>query len=87
MNWKVRFKNPTFILAFATLAISFIYKFLGLIEVVPSIAENEVTQLILIFVDILAAIGIIQDPTTKGIRDSQQALTYQVPRDDTINSE
>ncbi|WP_375138409.1 MULTISPECIES: phage holin [unclassified Bacillus (in: firmicutes)] len=26
--------------------------------------------------------GIVQDPTIKGIGDSRQALTYEVPRDD-----
>lgn len=81
LNWKVRFKQPTFIIAFATLVISFIYKLLGLMEVVPSVTEDEVTQLILIVVDILAGIGIVQDPTTKGVSDSPQALRYDEPKD------
>ena len=83
MNWKVRFRNPSFILAFATLVISFFYKLLGLVGVVPSVTEDEITQLVLLFVDILAGIGIIQDPTTKGLRDSRQALDYEMPKDDT----
>ena len=78
--WKVRFKQPTFIMAFATLVISFIYKLLGLMEIVPSVTEDEVTQLILIVVDILAGIGIVQDPTTKGVSDSPQALRYDEPK-------
>ena len=80
INWKIRFKQPTFIIAFATLVISFIYKILGLLEVVPSVTEDEITQLVLIVVDILAGIGIVQDPTTKGVSDSQQALNYDEPK-------
>ena len=30
----------------------------------------------------LAGVGVITDPTTKGIGDSNQALDYDVPRDD-----
>ena len=82
INWKVRFKQPTFIIAFATLVISFIYKLLGLMEVVPSVTEDEVTQLVLIVVDILAGIGIVQDPTTKGVTDSERAMQFEKPRDD-----
>ena len=82
INWKVRFKQPTFIISFAVLAISFIYKMLGLFEVVPSVSEEEVTQLVLIVVDILAGIGIVQDPTTKGVTDSERAMQFEKPRDD-----
>ena len=83
INWKVRFRNPTFIIAFSTLVISFFYKLLGIMDVVPSVTEGEITQIVFLFIDILAGIGIIQDPTTKGIGDSQQALKYEVPKDDT----
>ena len=82
INWKVRFKQPTFVIAFATLVISFIYKLLGLMEFVPSVTEDEVTQLVLIVVDILAGIGIVQDPTTKGVTDSERAMQFEKPRDD-----
>lgn len=34
-----------------------------------------------------AAIGIISDPTTKGISDSTQALTYEAPRTDETEGE
>lgn len=31
---------------------------------------------------VLAILGIVTDPTTAGISDSKQALTYDVPRED-----
>ncbi len=34
-----------------------------------------------------AAIGIISDPTTKGVGDSSQALTYEAPRTDETEGE
>ena len=30
---------------------------------------------------VLAVLGIVTDPTTKGISDSQQALTYDKPKE------
>ena len=34
------------------------------------------------FVVILVILGIVTDPTTKGVADSEQALNYNKPRND-----
>lgn len=31
---------------------------------------------------VLAILGVVTDPTTKGISDSSQAMTYESPRED-----
>lgn len=33
----------------------------------------------------LGLIGVIVDPTTAGLRDSEQAMGYEEPWDDTVN--
>ncbi|WP_369670892.1 phage holin, partial [Enterococcus faecium] len=34
---------------------------------------------------VLVIIGIVNDPTTTGIADSKQALTYDQPKSDTVD--
>jgi phi LC3 family holin len=58
------------------LVISFVYEVLSMLQIVPEIAENEVLQLLYIVINILGVMGVIVDPTTKGIGDSERALTY-----------
>lgn len=76
INWKARIKNKTFLVSIGALIVSFIYEVLSMFQVVPTISENEVLQLLYIFVNILVVMGVIVDPTTKGLSDSERALTY-----------
>lgn len=76
INWKARLRNKAFLVSMSALVISFIYEVLSMLEIVPSITENEVLQLLYIAINILGAMGIIVDPTTEGISDSERALTY-----------
>jgi phi LC3 family holin len=76
INWKARFKNKAFLISFSPLIISFIYKVLELFEIVPKIPESEVFDYITIIINILGLLGVVVDPTTKGLSDSERALTY-----------
>ena len=76
INWKGRLKNKTFLVSMGALVISFVYEVLSMLQIVPAIAENEVLQLLYIVINILGVMGVIVDPTTKGIGDSERALTY-----------
>ena len=80
VNWKVRLKNKTWLLAFLGTILTFIYQILGMIGIVPPISEDNVTQIIGILVNLLVTIGVVQDPTTAGVADSQQAMEYNEPR-------
>lgn len=79
INWKVRLKQPSFWIATIPVVITFVYSVLSLAGVVPSIAEDTVQNLFLALVAVLAQFGIIVDPTTKGISDSDRAMTYERP--------
>jgi len=76
INWKARFRNKTFLVSLCALIISFIYEVLSLIEIVPTVSENDILQIVYIIINILGVMGVIIDPTTKGIGDSERALTY-----------
>lgn len=79
LNWKVRFKNKTFLVTFLTAIVALVYQIASMFDIVPSVSEGEVTQAIMIAVNLLVALGIIVDPTTEGISDSERALKYDNP--------
>lgn len=79
INWKLRFKNKATLTSLIVLIVSFVYKILDLIGVVPPIPQENLLKVLLLIIDVLAAIGILVDPTTSGISDSARAMTYASP--------
>jgi phi LC3 family holin len=57
--------------------VAFIYQVLAAFNVVPKISENLIVELIMMLINLVAAMGIIVDPTTKGLSDSNRALGYE----------
>lgn len=82
LNWKARFKNKTFVISFVTLIVAFVYQMLGLFEIVPSISESSIVNVVTIVINILATFGVLVDPTTNGVSDSDRALTYYTDADE-----
>lgn len=80
INWKVRFKNKTWLVTFLIAILAFVYQILGMFDIVPAITQDMATQLIAAVVNILVAFGVVIDPTTSGASDSQQAMTYNEPK-------
>ena len=80
INWKLRFKNKTTLVAILVGIVALVYQICGLLGIVPGISENEVTNIIATVVDVLVLLGVVVDPTTSGIGDSEQALTYTEPK-------
>lgn len=82
INWKVRLKNPVFWVTVIPALITFIYTVLGLLGVVPGIDEDVVKQLASALISALTTIGILVDPTTAGLNDSERAMGYDAPKED-----
>lgn len=80
LNWKLRIKNKATLTALCVTIIAFIYQILGMLGIAPSVSESEVTNLVAMFINLLAMLGIVVDPTTKGLGDSAQAMEYNEPR-------
>lgn len=80
INWKVRFHNKVFVASMLALVISFVYDVLALLGIAPGVDENTVMALVDTVLKVLAAVGILADPTTEGISDSTQAMTYLKPK-------
>ena len=82
INWKVRFRNKAWLGSFLGLMVSFVYTLLALFNIFPEITRSLVLQLLNQILTFLGLIGVIVDPTTAGLGDSERALGYEVPWED-----
>lgn len=79
VNWKVRFRNKPWLACFFAAILTFIYTILGLFDIYPEVTKNDVGEIISSCLMFLSLIGVINDPTTDGLGDSQRALSYEIP--------
>lgn len=84
INWLVRLKNKTF-------WISVIPAILLLIQAVAAVfgfaldfgdLGNKLLAVVNAVFALLSILGVVNDPTTIGVSDSNRAMTYKVPNDD-----
>ncbi len=80
-NIKARLKNKTFLISISVLLIALIYRLLALFDVFPAVNENQILELVSMAVNILALVGVVVDPTTEGLSDSDRAMTYLTEKD------
>ncbi len=86
INWRVRFKNKVWLGSFLSLIVGFVYSMLALFDVFPQVTQNLVVQLLNQVLTFLGLIGVIVDPTTAGLGDSERAMGYEEPWDDNIDN-
>ena len=82
INWKVRLKNPVFWTTISPAAVSFVYCIMGAFGIVPALTESMVLNIAGAVITALTVVGVLVDPTTKGVGDSHLAMTYNAPRED-----
>ena len=87
INWKVRFKNKVWLASFISLIVGFIFSLLALFDVYPKVTQNLILQICDQVLTFLGLIGVIVDPTTAGINDSNRAMSYEEPWDDNKEEE
>jgi phi LC3 family holin len=82
INWKVRIYNEDFWKALIPAVILLVQAVAALFG--WTIDLSELSGKLLVVVDALFAVltilGIVNDPTTKGLGDSKQAMTYERPK-------
>ncbi len=82
INWSVRVRNKTFWLAVipaALLLLQAVGEALGFPLELGGLGDKLLGVVNALFA-LLALLGVVNDPTTQGTGDSQQALGYQVPK-------
>lgn len=82
INWKVRIKNKNFWLALIPAVLLFAQVVLAVFGVHIDIGDigNKLIAVVNAAFVVLSILGIVTDPTTKGVSDSEQALTYEKPK-------
>ena len=81
INWKLRIKNKVTLTAIVLGVIGIVYKILAMLGIVPPISENDVVEVVMLVIELLVLLGVVVDPTTAGVSDSQQAMGYEQPRE------
>lgn len=87
INWKVRLKNKAFWISIIPALIVLLQQILRLFGVefdMGSVQENILAVVNALFV-VLSILGIVVDPTTRGMSDSERALEYEEPHADDID--
>lgn len=82
INWKVRIKNKNFWLAIVPAVLILIQAVAALFGFTIDLGEigNQLIAIVNAVFVVLAILGIVTDPTTAGIGDSAQAMTYSEPK-------
>lgn len=87
INWEVRIKNPYFWIQIGVAILMPILAYLGL-AVEDLTTWGKVGQVLLeavlnpyvLGLVVVSVFNAIQDPTTKGLSDSEKAMTYTEPK-------
>lgn len=87
INWKARMRKKSFWVAIVSAVALFINNITGAFGLDFSANIEQYVSVITTILTLLAGLGVIVDPTTKGIRDSGHALDYTSPRDDSDPSQ
>jgi phi LC3 family holin len=82
INWEVRIKNKAFWVAFIPAVLLLVQVVAAVFGFTLNLGElgNRLLDVVNAAFSVLAILGIVADPTTKGITDSTQALTYKEPK-------
>ena len=87
INWKVRFRNKTWLTMFISIIVGFAFNMLKLFDIFPVVTENTVMSIVSQVLTFLGLIGVLVDPTTAGIGDSERALGYNEPWEDPLSGD
>lgn len=88
MNWKVRFKNPLFIAQMTLAVLTPILAYAGLTvkdlttwQALGDLLIGALSNPYVLGLVVVSVFNAVTDPTTSGVKDSEQALTYTKPKE------
>lgn len=85
INWTVRIKNKTFWVALIPAVLLLIQVIAAVFGYTLNLGDlgNKLLDVVNALFSVLVILGIVTDPTTDGVGDSTQALTYTEPKKNT----
>lgn len=88
MNWEVRFKNPLFIAQMILAVLTPILAYAGLTvkdlttwQALGDLLMGALSNPYVLGLVVVSVFNAVTDPTTSGVADSEQALTYTKPKE------
>lgn len=86
INWKIRFKNPVFYMQLILAVLTPVLAYMGLTvkdlttwAAVGNVLLQAVSNPYVLALVLVSVWNAVNDPTTTGISDSSNALTYDEP--------
>ena len=89
INWKVRFANDKFwytVIPALALVVTCALDIFGITVDLSEIVQKILNLLKAVFA-VLALVGVVNDPTTDGLKDSERAMTYKEPYKDSTDED
>lgn len=83
INWKLRLKNKTTLTALISAVVVCIYEVAGAFGLALPVSQEQVLSGVAAIIIVLVTLGVVVDPTTEGVSDSERALTYETPAETT----
>lgn len=85
INWEIRWKNKAFWMAIIPAVLLLVQAVAAVFGYTLDFADlqGKLLDVVEALAVVLTIIGIVVDPTTKGVADSARALSYDEPHDDT----
>ena len=82
INWKVRIKNKTFWLTIIPAVLLLVQVVAAVFGYTLDLGElgDRLLDVVNAVFTVLVILGVVNDPTTGGVTDSKQALTYTEPK-------
>ena len=83
INWRVRLKNKTFLLSLIPAVLLLVQVIAAVFGYTLYLGElgNKLLAVVNALFAVLSILGVVTDPTTKGVSDSTQALSYEEPKE------
>lgn len=82
INWKVRIRNRAFWVSLIPAVLLLVQSGAAMFGINLDLGEtgNRLLAVVNQLFAVLTILGIVNDPTTAGLSDSENAMTYQVPK-------
>lgn len=84
INWIVRIKNKNFWLTIIPAVLLLVQVVVAVFGFTIDLGDlgNRLLDVVNAAFSVLVILGVVNDPTTAGISDSKQAMTYNTPKED-----
>lgn len=74
INWSLRFRNKVWLTTLLAVVCTFVFNLLDLLGIQTNVEQEQVIQLGAALLSLLSALGVVIDPTTPGVNDSEMVI-------------